>query len=139
MDAAAAAPFKADAAATTASTTAECAHTRLVFEAQPLVVAVFRTQQRWLLKEQASSLHYYIEECYIEGHPRHDDAVKFKHITLPSLGSAHVTHTHEVPSLEKIQRDECELHGQSMRDDDAVQYSLSPSQEVDEANYILTR
>ena len=61
MDAAAAAPFKADAAATTA----ECAHTRLVFEAQPLVVAVLKTQQRWLLKEQASSLHYYIEECYM--------------------------------------------------------------------------
>ena len=94
MDAAAAAPFKADAAATTASTTAECAHTRLVFAAQPLVVAVLKTQHRWLLKEQASSLHYYIEECYIEGHPRHDDAVKFKHITLlDERGSALVTHS----------------------------------------------
>ena len=68
VDAAAAAPFKADAAATTAATTSSttaCAHTRLVFEAQPLVVAVLKTQQRWLLKEQASSLHYYIEEYYM--------------------------------------------------------------------------
>ena len=39
--------------------------TRLVFAAQPLVVAVLKTQHRWLLKEQASSLHYYIEEYYM--------------------------------------------------------------------------